>query len=399
MSDLKICTLLESYYPVVGGMETQAKNLCSVLKKKGVRQIIVTRRSSPDLAKSELVDGIAVYRAGPTGRSSRYRWLFMLTSMPLLIRKRREYDIIFVSGFRVLGISAVIVAKLLGKRTVFKADCAGELSGAFFAGGLEGMKLKRGNRLVKTFIWLRNRILLKADCFVTMYSEMTEELQEYGVDKNKITLIPNTVDVTRYNVSSAEMRRQLRQKLKLPQQHRIAIYTGRIVSYKGVPLLLKVWKELLRERTDITLVICGAGGVDIYACEEEVRDFVRENDMGGNVVFAGSVSNVDEYLKASDIYVLPTENDAFPLCILEAMACGLPIVTTTVGALKDIIKHTRNGLVMAPANQKQLYDELKKLLENSELCEKLGHQARQDVLENYTLDIVAEKYIDLYSKI
>lgn len=398
MNILKVCTLLESYFPVVGGMETQAKNLTTILDKKGVEQIIVTRRTSPDLASCDAVGGIAVYRSGPTGRSSRYRWLFMLTCIPLLIRKRKEYDIIFVPGFRVLGISAVIVSKLLHKKCVFKAECIGELSGEFFTGGLESVKLKRSQGLVKLGIKLRNIILIKANAFVSMYSDMTKELTAYGVDMQKATVIPQSVDHERYSKASGEEKSALREKLGLPQDHKIAVYTGRIVSYKGVPVLLKVWDKLRQTNDKISLVICGSGGVDIYACEEEMHQFVKDNKMEDSVRFAGSVSNVDEYLRASDIFVLPTENDAFPLCLLEAMACAMPIITTTVGALKDVIEHKKTGMVMRPGNENDLQEALAALFNDQELCDTIGQNAMNEVLNKYTLDIVAQQYIDLFNK-
>ena len=396
MDGFKVCTLLESYYPVVGGMETQARNLCTALRDKSVQQIVVTRRTGPELAKCEVVDGVQVYRTGPSGRSSRYRWLFMLWCIPLLIRKRREYDIIFVPGFRVLGISAVIVAKLLRKKTVFKAECIGELSGEFFTGGLESLRMKRSQWLVKLGIWLRNRILLRADVFVTMYSDMTAELEEFGVDMRKVVLIPQSVDAGRYNAVSYEGKCCLRRKLGLPEDQRIAVYTGRIVSYKGVPVLLKVWARLQGVLDGVMLVICGSGGVDIYACEEEMHAFAREHGLEGCVRFVGAVRNVDEYLQAADVFVLPTENDAFPLCLLEAMACALPVVTTTVGALKDVVEHRRNGLVMQPGNGEELFAALKELFEDAALRSELGLAARDDVLNKYTLDIVAQCYVDLF---
>ena len=71
--------------------------------------------------------------------------------------------------------------------------------------------------------------------------------------------------------------------------------------------------------------------------EDEARRFVQERGLEGRVRFTGAVNNVDEYLKASDLYAFPTENEAFPLALLEAMACGLAAVTTTTGGLKDIV--------------------------------------------------------------
>jgi glycosyltransferase involved in cell wall biosynthesis len=231
-----------------------------------------------------------------------------------------------------------------------------------------------------------------------MYSDMTRELEDYGVDMNKATLIPQSVDDERYSKAAPDEKAALRKKLDLPQDHKIAVYTGRIVSYKGVPVLLRVWQKLLQTHKNISLVICGSGGVDIYACEDEVHKFAKDNNLDESVRFTGSVSNVDEYLRASDIFVLPTENDAFPLCLLEAMACAMPIITTTVGALKDVISHRKTGMVMEPGNADELHTALVDLLDDQDLCDTIGQNALNEVRAKYTLDIVAQQYIDLFNK-
>jgi glycosyltransferase involved in cell wall biosynthesis len=394
-----VCTLLESYVPVVGGMETQALNMVSSLRDLGVKQLVVTRRSDPGLSREEMIDGVPVYRVGPTGKSSRYRWLFMLTCIPKMIRLRREYDVIFVPGYRVLGIAAVLLARWLNKKCVFKAECIGEMSGEFFTGGLASVKLKRSQGVVQWGIRQRNKLLVKADAFVSMYSDMTTELQDHGVAPHKMEVIPQSVHVERYTPADRTEKAAWREKLGLPATHRIAVYTGRIVSYKGVPVLLRVWNELRRTHPDILLVICGSGGVDIYACEEEMHQYVTDQSMEDGVRFTGAVGNVDAYMKASDLFVLPTENDAFPLCLLEAMACALPLVTTPVGGLKDVIQHERNGLVMTPGSEAELRACLVRLLDDEALCARLGAAAHADVLAHYTRQIVAKRYVDLFTRV
>ncbi len=398
MSEVRVCTLLESYYPVVGGMETQARNLATILRDQGVEQIIVTRRTSTELAKAEEVDGIPVFRSGPCGRSSRYRWLFMLTCIPLLICKRKMYDVILVPGFRVLGIAAVLITVLLGKRSVLKAECIGEMSGEFFTGGLDSVKMTRSAFLFRMLLSLRNKWLAKASAFVSMYTEMTEEFEQNGVPPEKITKIPQSVNQDRFSPSSDEEKVTLRKKLQLPIDAKIAVYTGRIVSYKGVPKLVDVWCTLRTEHPEATLVVCGSGGVDIFACEEEVRTAVKEHGLESHVLMPGAVTNVDEYMRASDIFVLPTENDAFPLCLLEAMACAMPIVTTTVGGLKDAMVHEDNGLIMQPGSTEELHNCLTRLLEDPELGQRIGKRAREDVDAKYTRDIIARQYVALFEK-
>jgi len=397
-SSPRFCTLLESYYPVVGGMETQARNMAQGFAEKGIEQIIVTRRTSPDLPQEELIDDIPVYRAGPTGRSSRYRWLFMLSSIPTMIRLRKKYDVILVPGFRVMGITAVLIAKLLKKKAMLKAECIGELSGEFFTGGLASVKMKRSSFLFNLFLKARNHWLIKADSFVSMYSEMTEEYLHYGVSEECITVIPQSVNAELYAPAAPEEQRVLREKLHLPLDFKLIVYTGRIVSYKGVPLMLEVWQEIRAKYPDAAIIIVGEGGVDSFNCEQEVRDYVKTHQMEKQVIFTGAVKNVDEYMKACDIFALPTQNDAFPLCLLEAMASQMPIITTTVGALKDVIHDRENGLVVQPGSAEELKEAIETLLSDEALGKKLGETALKQARQCYTRSAIVDRYIELAKK-
>ncbi|MBU0677921.1 MAG: glycosyltransferase family 4 protein, partial [Verrucomicrobia bacterium] len=359
----------------------------------------VTRRPSKDLAKEEDVDGVRVYRILPSGDSSRLRWALVLTSIPTLIRKRKEYDIIFVPGFRALGLTAVIMGKLLGKKSVLKAESSGELSGSFFTEGFEKFKIGKGSSLARAMVWLRNRILVRADVFVSMSGEQTTEFTGQGVDPAKIVMISQSVNVERFFPVSSDEKAAMRAKLGLPADHTIVIFTGRIVSYKGVPRLLDVWNDIRETFPKATLVMAGAGGMDAYNCEAEARKFVKDHNLSDRVIMTGSVNNVDEYLKAADIYALPTENEAFPLALLEGMACGLPPISTDVGGLPDILEHEKNGLVTEPGNTRDLKKCVERLLTDVALREKLGEAAYKTVRERYTLDIITQKCIDLFESL
>jgi glycosyltransferase involved in cell wall biosynthesis len=166
-----------------------------------------------------------------------------------------------------------------------------------------------------------------------------------------------------------------------------------------LPLLLKVWKEICRKYCDASLLLVGAGGLDIHNCEAELRGYVRENSLQDRVFFPGSVQNVPEFLQASDIFVLPTEDDAFPGALIEAMACRLPVITTPVGAIKTIIDADINGLMVQPGNFQQLYDALELLLSDAALAERLGNAGRQTVQNRYSAEIVTRQYEQLFRQL
>ena len=109
-----ICLLTETYYPVVGGGETQARVLAEDLVGQGFKVLVVTRRSDYALKQLEQVGGVTVCRTPPSSGGQFKRWGMVFTCLPVLFRRRREYDVIYVSGFKALGLTAVMVSRLLG---------------------------------------------------------------------------------------------------------------------------------------------------------------------------------------------------------------------------------------------------------------------------------------------
>lgn len=396
---LRICMLLESFYPVVGGMETQARNMAESFRRAGLTVIVVTRRVSPSLPARDEVDGTPVVRIGPSGASSRLRWLFAATCMPTLFRLRRQYDIILVPGFRALGIPAVILAKLLHKKCVLKAESSGEMSGEFFSGGLERMRLKPDSLPVRAALRIRNRLLARADAFASLSREQTDEFTRCGVPASRIVVIPQSVRTDRFRPASPEERKQLRRPLGIPEHCPVIVYTGRIVSYKGLPLLLQVWPDILAKYPEARMFAVGGGGVDVFNCEDDVRKFIAEKKLGGSVTLTGAVQNVEDYLRAADLYALPTQNEAFPLALLEAMACGLPCISTPVGGIPDIIRAGENGLLVPAGDAVALRDALLTLLGDSALRAKLGAAALATARTQYAREIVTQKYVDLFRRL
>lgn len=395
---MKICIFTETYYPVVGGGETQARLLAEGLIASGHSVIVLTRRSDAELRRHENYGAVSVYRLAPVGGGQFKKWGLLLSSLPALVRLRDRYDLIFVSGYRIIGLTAVLVGKLFRKPVVLKADSQGEMSGEFFENGLRKFSISRSSLLFRLFHSIRNLILKKADAFSAISPEIASEWTSSKVPLHKIHLIPNGVDTNRFNPINLGQKSFLREKLKLPQNARIAIFTGRLVSYKGLPLLLKVWKEIRCKHENILLLLAGTGGLDIHNCEAELREYVKSAGLEKEVVFLGAVQNVPDYLQAADLFVFPTENDAFPSSIVEAMACTLPVVTTPVGAIKTIVTHRETGLLVQPGNFEQLFEALDVMLSDKAFASRLGEAGCRMVQERYSAGSIMRKYLSLFEK-
>jgi glycosyltransferase involved in cell wall biosynthesis len=396
MKPLRLCIFTETYAPEVGGGETQARLLAEGLAAGGHYATILTRKSSTASGSFELFGATPVFRLSPAGHGQLKKWGLILTSIPWFLRMNGQYDIVFVSGYRIIGISAVLLCKLLGKRCILKADSQGEMSGEFFWPGLRKLRIPRDAWLVKLYLWLRNGVLRQADAFSAISSDIARELSAAGIPANKIHAIPNCVDTVRFCPADPAQKARLRDRLGLPPKAAVAVYTGRLVSYKGLPLLLKVWRQICARHGQAVLVVAGSGGLDIHNCEAELREYVNINALGQIIRFAGSVPNVDEYLQAADLFVLPTENDALPSALIEAMACGLPVVTTRVGAIGSIVADRHNGLIVAPGDEQQLLQAIDSLLGDSALSARLGQAARKTVQDQYSITRVTQAYLALF---
>jgi glycosyltransferase involved in cell wall biosynthesis len=392
-SKLRVCLLTETFYPVVGGSESQALALVEGLSAQGHSALVVTRRSENRLPKREQLGRVAVHRLWPGGGQHLKKWGLLLSAAPVLVRLRNDYDVLLVSGFRILGLPAVLVSKLLRKRCILKADSLGEMSGDFFRAGLERARLSPSALPFRLFLRLRNAVLRRADAFVAISEAVAEELVAAGIAPEKIWRIPNSVDTTRFHPASPEEKQVLRRKLGLPERACIVIYTGRLVSYKGLPLLLRVWKEVAAQHDDVFLLLVGSGSLDIHNCEAELRQYVQQEQLENSLRFTGEVRNVEEFLQAADIFAFPTESEAFGISLVEAMACGLAVASTDVGGLKDIVRDSMNGLVVPPGDYGRLLKALEVLLVDHALRQRLGAASRHAVEKCYAGQSVLREYL------
>ena len=397
-----ICIVCESFYPVVGGMERQTYVLAKGLAKRGFKTVVLTVRNPSSLLPYEQLEHFPVYRVAPGAN----RWLAMIPVHRALIRLQGKYDLICVCGFRTLGVPAILVGNHLGKRVVLRAENIGELSGAYFDAGLSRFNLKHSSPVVRQLNRVRQSMLRRCDRFIAISSPVEREFYHQGVVREKLSLIPNSVDLQCFRPASSSDARQLRDRLRLPQNSFIVCFSGRIVKSKGVLELLEAWKSVLRWiKTSPRilslrplLLIVGEGGGDTGSCEVEARCFCREHVLGDSVFFTGGVENVEDYLRASDIYVLPTREESFGLSVLEAMACGLAVVSTSVGGLADYVRHGENALVIAPGVAEQIADAICQLIHDPSLRNVLGENARH-VARRFSQERFVDKHVDLFFKL
>jgi glycosyltransferase involved in cell wall biosynthesis len=383
--------LAETFYPELGGGESQARLLAERLAERGHDVMVVTRRSDVSLARRDRLGSIRIARVGPAGHGGAKRWPMLLTAGTALLRRHREFDILLVLGFRTLGIAAVPLGAL-GKPVVFKAESNGEMSGAFFGPRLGTVGLTLDSPPVRLLIGARNRLLRRADAFVAISSAIQAEMEQAGVSPPRIERIPNAVDTEVFSVPGSEAKQLLRSRLGFGTGDLIVSYSGRLVRYKGLPGLLRVWSRIAQDVAGARLVLVGAGGQDIHNCEADLRNYVRENGLAERVVFTGGVQNVPDFLQISDCFVFPTENEAFGIALIEAMACGLAVVASSTGGIPDIVTDGVDGLLVPPGDEPALERAVRAVLSDPAAAKRMGDAARRTVQERFSIPSVVDSY-------
>jgi glycosyltransferase involved in cell wall biosynthesis len=384
----------ETYLPEVGGGETQARMLAGSLIERGIGVTLVKRHSRPESPVRERLDGVDVVRVPPAGRGRWRKWGLSLTTISALVNASREAQAVLVSGFRILGAPAVLATRLTRVPVVLKADNRGEMSGEYFRSGLSAAGLTPASPPVRIFVGARNALLRRAEAFVALSEEMAAEFEACGVSRERLHRIPNGVEIERFRPAEPATREALRHRLGLPDG-RIVAFTGRLVSWKGLPLLARAWERLVRDGVRATLLLVGEGGTDMHACEDELRAFARDHGLAEAIRFTGVVPNVDDYLRASDAFAFPTTDDAFGISLAEAMACGLPVVSTHVGAIRDFLIDGRNGLVVPAGDEIALTNALRRLVDGGPAIEALARAARETAEIRFSHRAVADAYVRL----
>lgn len=363
----RVLMIISFFYPHLGGSEQQALRLAEQLIQRGIQVSVLTRKFK-GLSVHEVVRGVPVYRAIRT--LSWGKWFavtYMFSVFWFLLRRRNTYDIIhchLLQGFH--SIIAIMVKALLRKNVIIKVGATGPLS---------------------DFVMIKNvflgEFLLKkitaVDKLITVCSSSTAEALQEGFTSRQIVQIPNGVDTNHFKQFSPSL------------NQKDITFIGRLDHMKGVQVLLEAFKTLKEDSVTAYLNIIGDG-----PDRGKLKSHAVESGIADSISFCGELAEIKPYLEKSALFVLPSLSEGLSNVLLEAMACGLPIIATRVGGNTDLIQDGVNGMLVEPGNSDQLYQTMKKVLIDKDLAKKLGRAARKTVEEKFSLQSVTDHYIRLY---
>lgn len=216
--------------------------------------------------------------------------------------------------------------------------------------------------------------------------------------KDKLVWIPPGVDIEKYSTKESK---RLHELYDLPESSKVVLFVGamnRGHTHKGVHYLLRAFKKVLEKINDVYLVLVGKGDMI-----PEYQSMCVELKIFDRVVFTGFVEESDliRFYQSSDVVVLPstTVQEGFGMVLIEAGACGKPVIGTRVGGMKYVIKDGETGLLVPPKDEMALAKAIVKLLQDEDMAKKMGINGRKLVEEKYTWNRSIRLTEDVYTNV
>lgn len=300
---------------------------------------------------------------------------FFLIGEILAIKKIcrvEKIDIIHANWLIPQGLAAVIYKKIFNKKAKIICTVHGSDINSF--NGLFSRKIKK-------------IILKNIDYIIAVSFDLKNQINL----PDKTTVISPGLNLKKFKPAPPSP--QLKQQLNIT--NKCLLFVGRLVPSKGVEYLIKALVPVSKVYPDLKLLIIGDGPE-----AARLKKLTLKLNLKNNIKFLGSQNNQDlpTYYNLADIFIGPSLQEGFGIVFLEALACGTPIIASEVGGIKDIIKANQNGLLIKPADWKELAQKIIELLADKGKSTKLS-QTGQKFVQQFSWENNLKKHLQIYQKI
>lgn len=290
--------------------------------------------------------------------------------------RRLKPDLIIANWVVPQGLTAALVKVFMPRLNIVMISHGGD--SAFIQGNsifrlLGRFALNKADSIVAVSCFIRERLSLVTD-----------------VDRNRITVAPMGVDDSLFKAKKTQNR-----------DDTSLLFVGRLEEKKGLVYLIEAMTKVLQKCPEVVLRIVGDG-----TQKTRLQQLTSEKGLSRSVLFVGAVEHprLPAFFEKSAVFVAPSVNldydvEGLPVVLLEAIASGLPVITTDAGGITDIIEDGITGILVPQRNADHLADSIVELLEDRELREKIALRASVKLRERFTWEAVAKKYFDVITEV
>ncbi|MFX1571050.1 MAG: glycosyltransferase family 4 protein [Promethearchaeota archaeon] len=327
--------------------------------------------------KKEIINpNLRIFRFKPTIYLPKlpYTLDFLLIKRILKICRKQKCNIIIGYSLQFFScFSAVIAAKLY--KIPFICRIVGA-SNTTNKNGIEILSKIYDKTFAKITLRLSDKILVQTKSLISRPLEL-------GASLSKICIVEDGIDFLRFSgITDLD---SLKEDLKIEKSKIIITFISRIFELKGIEDLIVVSKQILNEYDNVIFLIAGRGSLE--------KKLEQEANGTENLIYLGYRKDVPNLLAISDIYILPSYSEGLSPAILEAMASGLPVVTTNVGSNPDININGKEGHLINPGDQVNLKNTIINLIQNENIRKEMGAINKENIQNNFDLKKTGLKFL------
>jgi len=207
--------------------------------------------------------------------------------------------------------------------------------------------------------------------------------------KNKLIKIYNGIDTGLDFYDKKQAQDMLLKEKDLDISNKIILLSvGELHKNKGYDLFIPALEKINK---DFIYLIIGEGEE-----RNNIAHLIRDNDLREKVFLLGRIEDAYKYIKAGDVFVLPSRTEAFPYVLLESALAGVCVLASNVGGISEVIEDDYNGILFDVNNQGDIVNKVNLLIENQEMRDGFGKRVQEKVTKGFSLDKMVENTIDLY---
>ena len=240
----------------------------------------------------------------------------------------------------------------------------------------------------KFFAIIEKILAFKTDKIINISQSEYDSALKYKIASyKKMCVIENGIDFSKFK-DADKYRLETRKKLNINDDEIVIGVVGRLSEQKDPMTSIKAFNIIKKKYKNSKFLFIGSGEL-----EKDVLEYAKENDIEKDIIITGWVRDVEKYIPALDIAILPSKWEGFGLAIIEYMACNKPIVASNIGGISNIVKDEKNGYLISPGNVQELNDKIEYIINN---YDKEKEKVKfDDVKEKYSIKKLIKNHMNL----
>ena len=240
--------------------------------------------------------------------------------------------------------------------------------------------------------WWRRQILRRLQRRVGAVTCVSEGVRSFAsntlaIPDDKLVVIPNGIDASEFK----NLRPGLREELDLPGDALLVVSVGRLDEQKGMHYLIRAAASVSNRRPETVFAIAGDGPL-----RASLENEIKQLGLEGRVHLLGWRDDIPDILATVDLFVLPSLWEGMPNVILEAMACGKPVIATDIGGSRELVVNNETGRLVPPKDAASLAVTIEQLLAHLDLACTMGKRGAERASQVFGLDAMVERNVELY---